>query len=292
MMSQAATHHPAAAEEARRVRPFRPRNWPFAVPAVLVALVVLLPFLWLAVLSFFENGALSLVHYQRMLENPSYASILSDTILLSLLVTGIVILLGIPTTYFIVRQPPLMATVMLACVAIPFWTSLLVRTYAWMVLLQRKGLINTWLIDLGLIERPLRMANSFSGTTIGMVHIMLPFFIFPLYSAMRQIDPDMVKAARSLGASSTRAFWDVFLPLSTPGIMAGALLSFVLCLGFYVTPQLLGGGNVTTISMKIQQNVTMYSEWGASSALGVVLLVLVLACFLVSQWMVPRRLRS
>jgi putative spermidine/putrescine transport system permease protein/spermidine/putrescine transport system permease protein len=125
-----------------------------------------------------------------------------------------------------------------------------------------------------------------------MVHIMLPFFIFPLYSAMRQIDPDMVKAARSLGASSTRAFWGVFLPLSTPGIMAGALLSFVLCLGFYVTPQLLGGGNVTTISMKIQQNVTMYAEWGASSALGVVLLVLVLACFLAAQWIVPRRLRS
>ncbi|HEX2526277.1 MAG TPA: ABC transporter permease [Geminicoccus sp.] len=283
---------PAALAEARQVQPLKPRYWPFALPAVLVTLVVLLPFLWLAILSFFEAGAFSLVHYERMLENASYASILSDTLLLSLLVTGIVVALGIPTTYVIVRQPPMVATIMLACVAIPFWTSLLVRTYAWMVLLQRKGLINTWLLELGVIDRPLRMANSFSGTTIGMVHIMLPFFIFPLYSAMRQIDPDMVKAARSLGASSARAFWGIFLPLAMPGIMAGALLSFVLCLGFYVTPQLLGGGNVTTISMKIQQNVTMYSEWGASSALGVVLLVLVLACFLATQWMVPRRLRS
>jgi ABC-type spermidine/putrescine transport system permease subunit I len=274
------------------VRPFRPLHWPFAVPAVIVTLVVLLPFLWLALLSFVDEGSLSLVHYQRMLDNQSYASILADTVLLSLLVTAIVIVLGIPTTYFIVRQPPLLSLVLLGCVAIPFWTSLLVRTYAWMVLLQRKGLINTWLLDLGIVDRPLRMANSFTGTTIGMVHIMLPFFIFPLYSAMRQIDPDMVKAARSLGASRTRAFWTVFLPLSTPGIMAGGLLSFVLCLGFYVTPQLLGGGNVTTISMKIQQNVTMYAEWGASSALGLVLLVLVLACFLVSQWIVPRRLRS
>jgi ABC-type spermidine/putrescine transport system permease subunit I len=288
-MSVAATR--TAATPAGEAKPLQPRSWPFAVPAVLVTLVVLVPFLWLGLLSFFEDGALSLVHYQRMLENQSYLSILTDTVLLSLVVTGIVIVLGIPATYFIVRQPPWLATLMLACVAIPFWTSLLVRTYAWMVLLQRKGLINTWLIDLGLIDRPLRLANSFTGTTIGMVHIMLPFFIFPLYSAMRQIDPDMVKAARSLGAGPSRAFWDVFLPLSTPGVMAGALLSFVLCLGFYVTPQLLGGGNVTTISMKIQQNVTMYSEWGASSALGVVLLVLVLLCFLLVQGLVPRRLR-
>jgi putative spermidine/putrescine transport system permease protein/spermidine/putrescine transport system permease protein len=282
----------AAAPAADHGRPLHPRHWPFAVPAVLVTLVVLLPFLWLGFLSFTDEGGLSLVHYQRMLENPSYAAILGDTVLLSLLVTAIVIVLGIPTTYFIVRQPPWLATLMLAGVAIPFWTSLLVRTYAWMVLLQRRGLINTWLVDLGIIDRPLRMANSFTGTTIGMVHIMLPFFIFPLYSAMRQIDPDMVRAARSLGAGRSRAFWDVFLPLSTPGIMAGGLLSFVLCLGFYVTPQLLGGGNVTTISMKIQQNVTMYSEWGASSALGVVLLVLVLACFLAVQGLVPRRLRQ
>jgi ABC-type spermidine/putrescine transport system permease subunit I len=274
------------------VRPLKPRYWPFALPAVLTTLVVLLPFLWLAILSFFDAGIPSLVHYLRMLENPSYTSILGDTLILSIVVTAVVIVLGIPTTYFIVRQPPLAATIMLACVAIPFWTSLLVRTYAWMVLLQRKGLVNTWLIDLGMIDRPLRMANSFTGTTIGMVHIMLPFFMFPLYSAMRQIDPDMVKAARSLGASPARAFWGIFLPLATPGIMAGALLSFVLCLGFYVTPQLLGGGNVTTISMKIQQNVTMYSEWGASSALGVVLLVLVAICFLLSQWAVPRRFRS
>lgn len=266
--------------------------WPFALPAIVVTLVVLLPFLWLSLLSFTEAGQPTLIHYQRMLDNPSYASILTDTILLGVTVTAVVIVLGVPTTYFIVRQPPLVATIMLACVAIPFWTSLLVRTYAWMVLLQRRGLINTWLLDLGLIDRPLRLANSFSGTTIGMVHIMLPFFIFPLYSAMRQIDPDMVKAARSLGAGSTRAFWDVFLPLAVPGIMAGALLSFVLCLGFYVTPQLLGGGNVTTISMKIQQNVTMYSEWGASSALGVVLLVLVAACFLVFRLLMPKKFRT
>jgi putative spermidine/putrescine transport system permease protein/spermidine/putrescine transport system permease protein len=119
------------------------------------------------------------------------------------------------------------------------------------------------------------MSNSFFGTTIGMVHIMLPFFIFPLYASMRSIDGNLTRAAYSLGATPTRAFFDVFLPLSKQGLIAGALLTFVLCLGFYVTPQLLGGGNVTTLSIKIQQNVIVYADWGAASALAVVLVVIV-----------------
>ncbi|MGE3829849.1 MAG: ABC transporter permease, partial [Parvibaculaceae bacterium] len=246
---------------------------------------------WLAALSFVSDGSLSLVHYQRMLENPSYARIMSDTLYLSFLVTLIVVVVGIPTTHVIARQSPLIMTIMLALVAIPFWTALLVRTYAWMVLLQRRGLINTWLLELGIIDTPLRLSNSFTGTTIGMVHVMLPFFIFPLFSAMRQIDPNLVLAARSLGASRTRAFWTVFLPLASPGIITGALLSFVLCLGFYVTPQFLGGGNVTTISMRIQQNITMYGEWGATSSLGVVLLALVAFCFLALRLLIPRSYR-
>jgi putative spermidine/putrescine transport system permease protein/spermidine/putrescine transport system permease protein len=157
-----------------------------------------------------------------------------------------------------------------------------------MVILQRNGVLNGWMLDLGLIERPLRMANSFLGTTIGMVHIMLPFFIFPLYATLRSIDPNLVRAAYSLGASPSRAFIDVFLPLSRQGVMAGGLLTFVLCLGFYVTPQLLGGGNVTTISMKIEQNITAYSDWGAASALAVVLIVVVGLILLVSRWLTSR----
>lgn len=261
------------------------------LPALIVVAVIALPFFWLAALSFVSDGSLSLIHYQRMLENPSYTTVMTDTLYLSFLVTLIVIVIGIPTTHVIARQSPIMMTIMLAFVAIPFWTALLVRTYAWMVLLQRRGLINSWLLDLGIIDAPLRLANSFTGTTIGMVHVMLPFFIFPLFSAMRQIDPSLVMAARSLGATRTRAFWSVFLPLASPGIMTGALLSFVLCLGFYVTPQFLGGGNVTTISMRIQQNITMYGEWGATSSLGVVLIALVAFCFLAFRLLLPRSYR-
>lgn len=245
------------------------------LPGLLIVLVAIGPALWLAGLSLISEGAFSTVHYQRIWDNASYAAIIFTTLQLSAVVTAVVVLVGYPATYAITLLSPRLTLIALACVAIPFWTSLLVRTYAWMVILQRRGVLNEILLDIGLIERPLRMANSFFGTTIGMVHIMLPFFIFPLYAAMRAIDGNLVRAAYSLGATPSRAFRDVFLPLSRHGVLAGALLTFVLCLGFYVTPQLLGGGNVTTISMKIQQNVIVYSDWGAASALGVVLVFVV-----------------
>ena len=249
--------------------------WPLSAPGIALVSFVVLPFLWLGGLSFIAGGEISLANYTRMIENSSYQAIILRTLQLSAVVTLVVIVIGYPTAYYINTRSRIAATFLLGCVAIPFWTSLLVRTYAWMVILQRNGIVNGWLQDLGLIERPLRLSNSFLGTSVGMIHIMLPFFIFPLYSAMKQIDMDLVRAARGLGASRTSAFWQIFVPLSGPGLFAGSLLTFVLCLGFYVTPQLLGGGNVTVISMKIQENITNYSDWGAASALGVVLLVVV-----------------
>ena len=158
-------------------------------------------------------------------------------------------------------------------VLIPFWTSLLVRTYAWLVLLQKKGLLNNIAIDMGLISEPIKFVHNTTGTLIGMVHIMLPFLILPLYANMRAIDRDCMKAASSLGATPSRAFWTVFLPLSLPGLLAGLLIVFVLCLGFYVTPAILGGGKVIMAAMKISSNIELYFSWGAASALGVVLLV-------------------
>lgn len=159
----------------------RERSSVFAamLPGLLIVALVIGPALWLAGLSFWADGALSLDHYRRMLDNPSYAAIFLNTFKLSGLVTLIVVLIGYPSAYAITLLPPRLSAVALACVAIPFWTSLLVRTYAWMVILQRNGILNSWMMDLGLIERPLRMSNSFFGTAVGMVHIMLPFFIFP-----------------------------------------------------------------------------------------------------------------
>jgi putative spermidine/putrescine transport system permease protein/spermidine/putrescine transport system permease protein len=172
------------------------------------------------------------------------------------------------------QLPTKWANLCLISVLLPFWTSLLVRTYAWLVLLQKQGLVNQWAISIGLWDEPLKFVHNMTGTLIGMVHIMLPFLILPVYGAMRSIDRDYTKAASNLGASPRRAFWTVFFPLSTPGLFAGSLMVFVLCLGFFVTPAVLGGGRVIMVSMKIVSNIELFVNWGAASALGVVLLVL------------------
>jgi len=159
---------------------------------------------------------------------------------------------------------------------LPFRTSLLVRTYARLVLLQRQGLVNAWGVRLGLWDEPLALVHNLSGTLIGMVHIMLPFLVLPVLGTMRSIDQDYVKAAANLGASPARAFWWVFFPLSLPGLFAGALIVFIICLGFYVTPGVLGGGKVIMVSNQIASDIELFFNWGAASSLGVVLLVLTL----------------
>jgi putative spermidine/putrescine transport system permease protein/spermidine/putrescine transport system permease protein len=156
----------------------------------------------------------------------------------------------------------------------PFWTSILVRTYAWLVLLQRHGLVNDWGISLGLWDKPLTLVYNFSGTLIGLIHIMLPFLVLPLYGSMRAINADYLRAAANLGASPTRAFWAVFFPLSLPGLLAGSLIVFILCLGAYVTPAMLGGGKVIMVANAIATDIQMFFNWGAASAFGVVLLLL------------------
>ena len=257
-----------------------------SAPALLLVLLTMIaPVGWLFWLSFLaDDGSLSLVHYQRMLEQPSYARIFRMTFEVSLITTALCILLGYPLAYVLSQLPRRAANLCMIAVLLPFWTSLLVRTYAWLVLLQRRGIINTALIKWGVIDSPLALVHNFTGTAIGMLHIMLPFLVLPLYANMRALDRDYIRAAASLGASPVSAFWRVYLPLTVPGLTAGTVMVFVLCLGFYITPQFLGGGRVTTISMKIQQNVATYFDWGAASSLGVVLFVLTMLIF----WMASR----
>ncbi len=248
-------------------------------PALLLVLVVMvIPVGWLFWLSFIgDDGGLSLQNYQRMLDSKSYARIFRTTFEVSVLTTAICILIGYPLAYFMAQLPGRMANLCLITVLLPFWTSLLVRTYAWLVLLQRNGLVNNWGMQMGLWDEPIKLVHNLTGTLIGMVHIMLPFLVLPVYGAMRAIDSDYVRAASNLGATPTVAFWKVFFPLSLPGLFAGALIVFVLCLGFFVTPAVLGGGRVIMVSMQITRNIELFFNWGAASALGVVLLLLTLA---------------
>jgi putative spermidine/putrescine transport system permease protein len=168
----------------------------------------------------------------------------------------------------------------------------LVRTYAWMVLLGRNGIINRILIDSGLIEQPLAMLNSRMAVILGMVHVMLPFMILPIYSAVTRIDPDLPKAARGLGASGLRIVTTIYLPLTLRGIVAGVTLVFVVSLGFYITPALLGGGKVLMFAMVIEQQVREFLAWNLAGALSVVLLTVTLFAFWLLNQGVARRLRD
>lgn len=250
-----------------------------ALPAlVLVTVIMLLPVGWLFYLSVLsDSGSFSLEHYRRMWEQPSYARTFWTTFQVSFLTTAICLLLGYPLAYFLSELPRRTANLCMIAVLLPLWTSLLVRTYAWLVLLQRKGLINNWGIELGLWSEPLALVHNLTGTLIGTVHVMLPFMVLPLYAAMRSIDRDYLKAAANLGATPARAFWQVFFPLSLAGLTTGCLIVFILCLGFYVTPAVLGGGKVIMVSSRIANDIEIFFNWGAASALGVVLLVLTVA---------------
>lgn len=245
-------------------------------PALLLTLVVLvLPVGWLFYVSFIgAYGEFSLENYERMINRKSYARIFVTTFQVSFLTTALCILIGYPLAYFLSQLPPRLANLGLITVLLPFWTSLLVRTYAWLVLLQKRGLVNEWAMSLGLWDEPIKIVHNMTGTLIGMVHIMLPFVILPVYGAMRSIDLDLMKAASNLGANPRRAFWSVFFPLTMPGLMAGSLMVFILCLGFFVTPAVLGGGKVIMVSMQIVSNIELFVNWGAASALGVVLLIM------------------
>lgn len=245
----------------------------------LIFLVMGLPTLWLFGMSFIGKDGFTLEHYIRMIEQPSYLRIFRTTVEVSVVVTAVCVVLGYPLAYLLAQLPARVANICMVFVILPFWTSVLVRTYAWLVLLQRKGIINDTLTSLGLIDEPLQLVHNYTGTVIGMVHVLLPFLILPLYASMKGIDGNYAKAAASMGASPTRSFWTVFFPLSLPGLLGGTLLVFVLSLGFYITPELLGGGKVIMVSMKIQQNAALYFNWGAASALGVVLLVSTLGLF-------------
>ena len=254
---------------------------------LLVTVIMVLPVGWLFYLSLLSDaGHFSLEHYRRMWEQPSYARTFWVTFEVSALTTGICILLGYPLAYFLSELPKRAANLCMIAVLLPLWTSLLVRTYAWLVLLQRRGLINSWGMELGLWNEPLELVHNLTGTLIGTVHVMLPFMVLPLYAAMRGINRDYLKAAANLGASPTRAFWQVFFPLSVTGLATGSMMVFILCLGFYITPAVLGGGKVIMVSSRIANDIEIFFNWGAASALGVVLLLLTLLLILAASRLV------
>jgi len=248
---------------------------------------------WLAVLFVYPIGRLfylslfapgfTLQHYAKLAGASVYVKILANTFEIGVTVTILALLLGYPVAFLLATAPPRAAGVMLACVMLPLWTSLLVRTYAWMVLLGRRGILNEALGSLGLLDAPLPLLYNRMGVTIGMVHVLLPFMILPIYSVMKGIDVELVKAAQNLGAGRVQSFLRVYLPLSLPGIAAGCLLVFVTALGFFVTPALLGGRGDMMISMLIENQVRELLDWEFASALAVTLLAVTAVALAIFQ---------
>jgi len=209
----------------------------------------------------------------RPAQESIYVDVFGRTFQISILVTVACLLLGFPVAYLLAVLPQRLGNPLMILVLLPFWTSLLVRTTAWVVLLQNKGIVNDSLIALGIQQEPTQLIYNRIGVYVAMTHVLLPFMILPLYSVMRGISPSYLRAARSLGAPPTTAFVRVYLPQCLPGIGAGCLLVFVLALGYYITPALVGGAGDQMIAYFIAFYTTSTINWGLASALGAVLLV-------------------
>src|SRR5262245_5423243 len=287
--SKASAEPLSAAPQATNRTSFMLGPFALTLPALLLlTLLFVLPLARLFALSF-EGG--SLVWYEKALASGGlYTTILYRTFEIAGIVTLCCVLVGYPVAFLLATTTPTWRAIGFAFVMLPLWTSVLVRTYAWMVLLGRNGIINRIFIDSGLLDAPLPMLNSKMAVVLGMVHVMLPFMILPIYSAVTRIDPDLPKAARGLGASTLRVATSIYLPLTLRGIVAGVTLVFVVSLGFYITPALLGGGKVLMFAMVIEQQVREFLAWNFAGALSVILLAVTLLAFGALNQGVARRL--
>jgi len=249
------------------------------------ALILLLAFFLFPVVRMlgYSVEAGTLDWYAKALGEGLYLQVFWNTFEIALLVTGFCLLLGYPLGFLIATTTPTWATLGFIFVLLPLWTSVLVRTYAWMVLLGRNGIFNRWLLDAGIISDPLPLLHNFTGVLIGMVHVLLPYMVLPVYGAVRRVDPAIAAAAAGLGASNWRIFWRIHVPLTLNGIFAGSVLVFVLSLGFFITPALLGGGRVMMIAVLIEQQVRETLNWPFAAALSFVLLAFTFAVYALAQ---------
>ena len=258
------------------------RRWlPLAPALAFLAMFFVYPLARMLALSL-EAKEGPLAYYTSIMASPVYMTVLGLTFKTALGVTVLCVVLGVPTAYLLASLEGTWRNVLLVAVALPFLTSILIRTYAWMAILGRNGVVNQLLLGAGLTEAPVRLMHNELGVYVGMVHVLLPFMILPVYSVMSAIDRRLLRAAASLGASPRRALLTVFLPLALPGIASGALLVFLIAIGFYITPALLGGPKQVMISNLIEVQVIELLQWGFASALAFVLLgatVLLMALF-------------
>ena len=253
-----------------------------------ISVTFLLVFMILPILDMFtksvvDDNGFTWSYFKEFFSKSLYAKILLNTIRLSLIIGLVTIVLGYPVAYLMNRVGPVLRCIIMGCVQIPFWTSLLVRTYSWIAILQNQGVVNVVLQKLGIIKQPIQLLYNDAGVIIVMTYIMLPYMIFSISSVMGQIDKNVIIASRSLGAGKTMTFFRIFLPLSLPGIMSGFFIVFLNTMGYYIVPALVGGQKSQMFSQTIQNELSGVLNWNFASAISIILVVVTMMIVLVSK---------
>jgi spermidine/putrescine transport system permease protein len=265
-------------------------GWASVTPALLWTLVFfVVPFIAMAVASVYPKGAdgLSLANYTQFFANPSYWRALTNSLEVTLIVTLVSVVLAYPFAWvlaFMVPERWQRLALMLA--VLPFWTSYVVRSYSWLLVLAEKGVVNASLVNLGLLSEPVQLANTRFATVTGFVHFFVMLLTLTIYANLKQLSPNYRKAAADLGASTFQTFIHVILPLTLPGIMVGAFLTFVLAIGDYITPQILGGNNELLMPQLIMMQIGRRGDFASASALSIILMAVVtIAYFACARWL-------
>ena len=253
-----------------------------------ISVTFLLVFMILPILDMFtksvvDDNGITWSYFKEFFSKSLYAKILLNTIRLSLIIGLVTIVLGYPVAYLMNRVGPVLRCIIMGCVQIPFWTSLLVRTYSWIAILQNQGVVNVVLQKLGIIKQPIQLLYNDAGVIIVMTYIMLPYMIFSISSVMGQIDKNVIIASRSLGAGKTMTFFRIFLPLSLPGIMSGFFIVFLNTMGYYIVPALVGGQKSQMFSQTIQNELSGVLNWNFASAISIILVMVTMMIVLASK---------
>jgi putative spermidine/putrescine transport system permease protein len=239
-----------------------------------LALAYLVPFLGVVKWSF-TLPQLGLANYGNAVTDPLVISVFIRTFRICLFVTIFAVIAAYAIAFIWVRGTPAQRLIAELCILIPFWISVLTRAFGWVALLSNRGLINTWLTGLGIISEPLTLVRNEFGVVLGMTHFLIPFAVFPIASSMRSLDERVLLAARGMGASATRTFWQVFLPMTGAGILGAAIMVFVFSLGFFITPAILGGGRSVMAAELIYLRIFQSPDWGLGAAISVLMMVIV-----------------
>jgi len=260
-------------------RRFEPTAWMLAPLLVVMVVGFNVPLIGTLAKSFIHGGALDVGGYRAMVQSSVYLKVLANTFKIAALATIICAVLGYLLAYWLRGLAAKWQMVGLAAIVIPFWISILVRAYAWIVLLGNAGIVNRGMQGFGWVDSPIPFLYNELGVIIGTINVLLPFLVLPLYAAMVKIDDKLLRAAETLGAGRWTVFWRIFFPLSLPALAASSILVFILALGFYITPAILGGGRVPMIANMLDLLINQMPNWELASSLSVVLLALTLVLF-------------